>query len=190
MVHAWPSGSKVRYQVIIEVKNNGSGWADLVPGSSDYTVHDMNGGVTATGSFLYAHPRYLGPGETGYRLDEGSVANVKVAAFATVDSTGEALPVDEPGPKLTTDKIALKTEATGEVGATGTVTNASPAGVASTVIGVIMFDSAGNPLCYAYTDLVANLKAGQTKAFSASGFATVKLEQIAMTLAFASDMDY
>jgi hypothetical protein len=192
IVHAWPSsGSYVSYQVIIEVKNNGSGWADMIRGSSDYTVYDKDGGVTATGSSPYAYPRYLGPGETGYLLAAGIEDGVKVAAFATVDASSQYKPVDEPGPKLTTAKINLKAEAySGSVAVTGTVTNTSSVDVARAVIGVIMFDSAGNPLCYDYTNLVNNINAGQTKGFSASGSAPVTLKQIATTLAFASSMDY
>lgn len=192
IVHAWASsGTYVRYEVIVEVKNSGSGWADMMAGSSDYTVYDKDGGVTATGNFLYAYPRYLGPGETGYLLEQGIESGVKADAFVTVEANGQYNPVDSAGPVLTTDKIKLKAAAySGAVDATGTVTNTSSVDVKRVVIGVIMFDSSGNPLCFAYTNLVENVNAGQTKGFSASGDAPVTLKQVAKTLAFASSTDY
>lgn len=192
IIHAWvSSASYVRYQVIVEVHNSGTGWADMVRGSSDYTVYDKTGGVTDTGSFVYAYPRYLGPGETGYLLDDGITDNAKVADFVTVDATGQYKELDQAGPKLTTDKIKLKADSYGgTVSVTGTVTNTDSAAVTSAVIGVVMFDAAGNPLCFDYTNLVDNIAAGQTKGFSATGSMPIKLSQIKSTLAFASSMDY
>jgi hypothetical protein len=192
IVHASASsGSYVRYEVIIEVKNSGTGWADMTRGTSDYTVYSSDGSVTATGSFTYAYPRYLGPGETGYLLQQSVTDNGKVADFATVDASGQYDSVEAPGPKITTDKIKMKADSYGgTVSVTGTVTNTSTTDVQRVVVGVIMLDAAGNPLTFDYSNLVDNLNAGQTKGFTASGWAPVKVSQVASTLAFASSMDY
>jgi hypothetical protein len=190
-VHAWkePAISEIIYEVIIEVKNSGSGWAELSSGS-DYTIYDKDGGVTSTGSFRYYYPRYLGPGETGYLLYQSSEANVTVAAFASVEASVRYKDISEPGPMLSTDKIKLKADWI-MVDATGTITNTSTTDVSSAVVGVVYFDSAGNVLTYSWTyHLVQNLAAGQTKGFSAVGSRPVTLRQIATYKVFASSTDF
>ncbi|HEX7591155.1 MAG TPA: hypothetical protein VF375_04320, partial [Candidatus Limnocylindrales bacterium] len=164
IVHAGPViASRALYEVIVEVKNSGSGWADMVRGESDFTVYDKDGGVTTAASFGYAYPRYLGPGETGYLMVQGGVDGVNPDAFFKVLADVHYKPVEQPGPTLTTDKISLNADPYGgTVNATGTITNPSTVDINSVVVGVIMFDSAGNPLTFDYTNIVKNIGAGQT----------------------------
>ncbi len=74
IVLAWKAqySDYVSYQVIVEVKNTGSGWAQQSAFNSDFTILGPDGGVVTTGSFLYAYPEFVGPGETGYLMTDGS----------------------------------------------------------------------------------------------------------------------
>jgi hypothetical protein len=59
------SGVYVEWDDIVEIKNNGTGWAEIGASSSDYTIFAKNGDVLDTGSFTYALPRYLAPDRRG-----------------------------------------------------------------------------------------------------------------------------
>jgi hypothetical protein len=84
----WKSAysSYVDAQIIVEVKNVGGGWAELLPGESDYTIYAKDGTVSQTGSFLYPYPRYLAPGATGYFLDGVVFSDEKVANLVRLES--------------------------------------------------------------------------------------------------------
>jgi len=177
-------------QVIVELKNTGTGWADL-QSSNDYTIYAKDGTVTTTGSFTYSYPRYVGPGMTGYLLEEAIESGKKVAEFATVDVSVESKTVDGPGPVLKVAKIKLGPESYGDgVTATGTITNTSSTKVGSTVIGVVLFDGNGRPLGYVYTNLIDNVNAGQTKGFETTASPPMSVSAVKKVLGFASSMDY
>src|SRR5688572_12595122 len=56
LIRPCESFGTVMGMVIVEVINEGTGWADLQGG--DYTVYDDDENVVGTGSFYYAFPRY------------------------------------------------------------------------------------------------------------------------------------
>jgi hypothetical protein len=195
IVRAQPWIGHVFYQVFITVKNDGAGWIDSMRGHSDYTVYGPNNGVTTVGTFRYAYPRFLGPGETGYLLDEGSSTGTTLGDFVRVEASFGYKAVAEPGPILVADKVSLKPNVYGSLDVTGTVTNEGTVGVSDTVVGVVMFDAAGKPLAFDYNNSVSNpdsvkdLAAGQTKGFAIAGYVPVLLADVASTKAFASSVD-
>lgn len=76
IVIAWQpeySDRYVDYQVIIEVINDGTGWAELSAFNSDYTIFNTDGGIVTTGGFIYAYPEYVGPGETAYLVSRAGI---------------------------------------------------------------------------------------------------------------------
>jgi hypothetical protein len=179
----------VNYQVIIAVHNDGGGWAEITGG--DYTVYDSSGGVATTGDFLYAYPRFLGPGETGFVFDESSTNDAPLAAFVKLDGDVLYDLVDGPGAVLKTAHIALVQDSySGELSAKGTVTNTSSEAVGELVIGVFYFDSRGKLLGASYTNLVDNLAPGQTKGFETVSGPKLRKSSVASTKVFASDLGY
>jgi hypothetical protein len=155
----------VEYVVVQEVVNDGDGWAELSAFNSDYTLLDSDGGIITTGSFTYALPRYLGPGETGY-LVEYSVDDSGTPAdrFATVEAEGR---YDEvAGAKYTaevTDVTWRHDEFSGGLTATGFLT-ASKAMDSAAVI-VMCVGEGGEVLGVTSTNLVQNITARERKAF-------------------------
>jgi hypothetical protein len=151
--------------IIIELKNEGTGWAELRGG--DYTIYDGSENVLGTGSFSYSYPRFLAPGATGYLADGAYVENAKASAIKRVEADGgydEASAEDVI--ELSTAKAQIKRESYGDgLYVTGTVTNKSSEDVQSAHVGAFFLDAAGRPIGFAYTNLIENLTAGKTKGF-------------------------
>lgn len=91
LVFAWedpPGSSNIPFQVIIEFKNKGTGWAEMIPDmSARVFIMDPTGAVTIdyTGWLRDAFPEFVGPGQTGYLFGTTSSRNKKVADFASVE---------------------------------------------------------------------------------------------------------
>lgn len=166
LVYAWGQefGDYTNYQVIVSLENSGGGWAEVSGFDSDFQVLDADGGLTATGSFIYAFPEFIGPGETGYLIADGIEEAADPATFASVEADGRFDVADEPDVSFTFDEINLVKHsydagytATGFVTATGDVTDAG--------IAVVCVDAEGKPLGATWTNLVQNLTSGERKGF-------------------------
>ena len=166
LVYAWKQefGDYTNYQVIVSLENSGGGWAEVSGFDSDYQVLDADGGLTTTGSFIYAFPEFIGPGETGYLIADGIEEGADPATFASIEADGRYDVADEPDVTFTIDELNLVKHAyeagytaTGFVTATGDVTDAG--------IAVVCLDAEGKPLGATWTNLVQNLSAGERKGF-------------------------
>ncbi len=153
--------------IIVTVKNTGNTWVRLEPGETDYTVYDANGNVTTTRTFLYAYPKYLAPGETGYLADGAVVDGAKAAEFKRVESDGRYTKVDaSDAVVLTASKIKIRKESYGNGRiATGLVTNKSSQNVEQAHAGAFFLDAKGQAIGFSSTNLIENLGAGKTKGF-------------------------
>jgi hypothetical protein len=169
VVIAWQNefSDYVSYQVLVEVKNTGTGWAHQQPFNSDYTILGPDGGVVGTGSFTYAYPEFIDAGEFGYLIADGSDiggGGSTVADYATVEVDGRFEAVDGPGPTFKVSDIALKPESFGGgLNATGFVTASED--VRSAALAVLCFGADGKVRGGTWTNLLQNLTAGQKKGF-------------------------
>jgi hypothetical protein len=168
VVLAWSfaGSASISFQVIVELRNTGTGWAQVSGFDSDYTVLDAEGNVTTTESFLYEFPEFIPPGGTGYLIEDSIADGVTVADFATVEVDGRYDPVDEPGVLIEVSDIELHTEtysdgltATGFVMATEDVPDAA--------VAVICLNAEGEPIGATWTNLVQGITAGEKKGFEA-----------------------
>jgi len=171
-VTAWGDGDPyVNYQVIIEVTNNGGGWAQLDAFNSDFQVLDASGGLVTTGGFLYHSPEFLGPGETGYLVEPGGVADgVTADQFVDVEVSGNY--DDVAGPEVTFAFEDLQTRPPTYADFEGfTVTGfvTSDTDLESMAIIVVCVGADGQPLGATYTNLVENVTGGQRKGFETVG---------------------
>jgi hypothetical protein len=189
-VKACTSYSYVHLTIIVTIKNTGTTWVKLVPYESDYTVYDKSENVVTTGSFSYAYPTYLAPGQTGYLADEGVADNVKAKNVKRVESDGYYEEVDKDEViVLKTAKTKVKVESySNELYATGTVTNTSSEKVESAHVGAFFMNSKGVPIEFSYTNLVENLGAGKTKGYKTIGTSCpLKKSQVSKTVVLAGD---
>ena len=195
VVIAWQNefSDYVSYQVLVEVQNVGTGWAQQNAYDADYTILGPDGGVVATGRFTYAFPEYIPPGGFGYMVDDGSDiggGSLSVDDFATVEVDGQYLTVDSPGPTLEVTDIALKPESFGGgLTATGFVTASED--VADAALAVICFAADGNAIGASWTNLLQNLTGGQPKGFeTVRGTPPMTTAECATVEGFASDTGF
>jgi hypothetical protein len=169
LILAWKSSTIfVSFQVVVEVRNTGTAWVRQTPLQSAYTVRKADGGVTVSGTFPYAYPEYIGPGETGYLIEDSVTDGVTVADFATVQVSDRY--VQAPAGTFATyvvDKIAWRSHSfTDGLTAKGVITLTPPAEAVSNVaVAVLCLRADGGPLGVTTTYLVQNLTAGVAKDF-------------------------
>jgi hypothetical protein len=92
LVYAWPdpaSPSSVSFQVIAEVQNQGTTWAELVlRQGATWAIRDGTGTVTIRESRFFdsdAYPAVIGPGEVSYLFQATSWPDTSAKDMATVD---------------------------------------------------------------------------------------------------------
>jgi hypothetical protein len=195
VVIAWQNefSDYVSYQVIVEVQNVGTGWAQQNGFDGDYTILGPDGGVVATGGFSYEFPEYIPPGGFGYLIDDGSDfggGNLTVEDFATVDVDGQYLSVDSPGATFEITDIALKPESFGGgLEATGFVTASED--VSDAALAVICFAADGKVIGATWTNLLQNLTGGDPKGFeTVGGTPPMTTAECATVEGFASDTGF
>jgi hypothetical protein len=195
VVHAWQAqySDYVSYQVVLEVRNTGTGWAELSAFDSDYTILGPDGGVVTTGSFTYEYPKFVGPGEFGYLVADGSDiggGNATVADYAAVEISGRFNQVGSPEVTFEATDIALKAESFGGgLVATGFLTASTD--VSDAALAVICFDANGQVIGATTTNLLQNLAAGQKKGFeTVTGTPPLKASDCASVAGFASDTGF
>lgn len=195
VVIAWQAefSDYVSYQVIVEVENVGTGWAQQNAFDADYTILGSDGGVVATGRFTYAFPEYIPPGGFGYMVDDGSDiggGGLAVEDFATVEVDGQYLTVDSPGPTFEVTDIALKAASFGGgLEATGFVTASED--VSDAALAVICFGADGSAIGATWTNLLQNLTGGEPKGFeTVGGTPPMTAADCATVQGFASDTGF
>jgi len=191
---AWKAqySSYVNYYVIAEIKNEGTMWAQLSTFDSDYTIYDGAGKVTTTGTFTYAYPDYIGPGDTGYLIEDSAEDGLAVSDFATLDVNGRYGDVDgPPDDQLVVSNATLRSSSFGGGWeATGEVTNTGTVAVDSAHAGAVYFDAAGNIIGASTTNLIENVEVGQTKGFRTIDSNPLKKSDIDSFVVFAVSEHY
>lgn len=177
--------------VVLRLKNAGPGWAELLPGQSDFTIYGSSGAVTGTGSFIYAYPRYLKPGGVGYLWHDYVQPGRKLSDFRRVEIDGRYNAVDDPGPQFQLGHVTFRPEPYGAtLIATGTIKNVSPKEIRQAVLGVIYFDKAGRVLGTTYTNLLQNFAPGAQKGFETVVGTPVDRAAVARYEIYASDLGF
>ena len=125
---AWQSGDFAEADVVVEIENTGGTWVELDPARSDYKVFSANASLEAKGSFLYAYPKYLAPGQIGYIAENFKKSGTQASNLRNLEANVYFYSAVE------TDAILLKTagitnrkapsESEGPT-TTGTLTNTS-----------------------------------------------------------------
>lgn len=185
------SSSLVRWNIIVEVRNRGTGWAQIVARSSDFTIFARNGDVLDTGSFSYAFPRYLAPGQTGYIAQDSISDSFKLSEVGRLETSTSWIQADK------ADVVVLKTSKIrnsrdsydGSYTTSGTVTNPGTQRLASVHVGAFYLDAKGKPLGFSWTDVVENLGPGQSKGFKTVSDLPPIRTKVAKTVVFASWSD-
>jgi hypothetical protein len=193
VVLAYQSSSDyVRYQVIVELRNTGTGWAQVQAFQSDYTVLNAAGGVTATGQFLYAYPEYIGPGATGYLFEEGIESGLTPADFSTVHVDGRFESVMQPGATFEITQIAWRqAEFSNGLTATGFLTVTSSTEVQRAALAVFCLGEGGQILGGSSTNLLQNLSPGTPKGFeTVVETPPISPSQCVTTIGFAEDTGF
>lgn len=155
----------VEYVVAVPLTNSGQGWAEISSFSSDYTLLDAGGGIITTGSFTYALPERIGPGETGYLLEYGiDDSGTAAADFATVEAEARFEQVDEGGPTVEVTDVTWRTDDFSQ-GLTATGFLTSSVAMDSAAVVVLCLADDGSILGVTSTNLVQNVRAAERKAF-------------------------
>ena len=134
---------ETRVQIILPVRNAGSGWLQLPRSSSTYLVTDSDGVEVARGVFTAALPAYIGPGDTGYLVDTLSVAFANADEYRSAETTVAAIPVSKPDVDLSVGGVELSQGLDGGLRATGSVRNEGPTPARSVVAGVVVVGENG-----------------------------------------------
>ena len=165
MVRACTIYDTVQATVIVELHNEGSGWAKLAGG--DYTIYDDDENVLGTGGFTYSYPQFLAPGATGYLAEVAYLEDAKAKDVKRVEADGSYDDVEaDEVVEMSTAKTKLKREKYGDgLFTTGTVKNESSDDTTTVHVGSIFLNGKGRPIGFAMTNLIENLKAGKTKGF-------------------------
>lgn len=181
----------VQAMIMIELVNEGTGWAELRGG--DYTVYDSDENVVGTGNFSYSYPRYLAPGAKGYLADSGYFEDTKIDKLKRVEADGGYDEVAaEDVIQLKFAKVQIKRESYGDgLHTTGTVTNTSTTDVDSAHVASFFLDAKGRPIGFAYTNLIDNLTAGKTKGFeTVDSTCPVKRSSVDKVVTLGGDDNY
>jgi len=157
---------ETRVQIILPVRNTGSGWLQLPRSSSAYLITDSEGLEVARGVFTAALPESIGPGDTGYLVDTLSVAFANADEYRSAKTAVRAIPVSKPDVVLSVGEVELSKGSDGGLRATGTVHNGGAATARSVVAGVIAVGENGVAVG-ALLDLtdVGDLEPGMTVEF-------------------------
>jgi hypothetical protein len=185
------SSSFVRAMIVIELRNEGTGWAELQGG--DYTIYDNKENVIGTGNFTYSYPKYLAAGATGYLLEDTFIEDATAKEVKRVEADGTFVDADPNDViQLKTQKVQVKREEFGGgLHTTGTVTNTSDKDVENAHVGSVFLDANERPLGLATTNLVENLSAGKTKGFSTLDSAcAIKRTAVKKVITLAGDDNF
>lgn len=187
---AWtpPFSEYVYFMVIQEVINTGTGWAELRAFDSSYEIFDQSGAVLTTASFLYSYPVYIGPGETGYLIEEGVQDGADEADFASVNVDGRYRDVEGPPDQmLETSNLTLRVRSLDDsLFVTGQARNTGTRDVDRAQVAAIFFGSDREIIGASTTNLLENVGAGQTRAFETIGGNPLRRSQVVDFVAVAA----
>jgi hypothetical protein len=118
-------------------------------------------------NFRFAYPTYLGPGETGYLIDQYLEGDALPENFSTLTVDARFRDLDErPGRRLEARNTALRSdELPGGLYVTGEAENTGDEEVVSAHVGAVFFDAAGAIIGASTSDDLQHVAVGAREAF-------------------------
>jgi hypothetical protein len=181
------------YQAIIEISNPSAGVVDI-GGGQDYTIYAKDGTVLVTGTFTYAFPRYIGPGQKGYLIESGMFdSGVKAKSVGKFEESTTWSTGTDPTPlfKVAKAKVGKESYGTG-LQASAIVTNTTGEDATMAVAGFVFFDAKGKIIGGLYDNTVGGVKAGKSKGVKTSypGTPPLKPGAVKKTVTIVSDYQF
>jgi len=161
-------GELVGVMVIQPLQNIGANWIQVAPRDSTYEIKAPNGNVVAANNFRDAYPTYLGPGDTGYLIDQYLEGSVPIANITNLTVSARFRDLTEkPNRLLTTKNLNQRTtdELPGGLYVTGEATNTGTEEIFSGHVGAVFFDASGAIVGASTTDTLEHVLPGQSVAF-------------------------
>jgi hypothetical protein len=173
------------YQIVAEVKNTGTGWADTYA-SSDFTILAKDGSVTDTDTAYFGVPRFLAPGASGYLLGEGQIDGGSSSDITKVEIEPTWTEADGPLAGVEPSKVKMKSGYYGDgVDVSGLVKNTGTDKVDANVFAILV-GSGGKILGYNSTR-VDGIGGGKSKGFVAAGERNLKKSLVKKVMVYAFD---
>jgi hypothetical protein len=166
---AWkPESSEfVHFLIVQELTNVSERWMEIDAFDSTYELFRPDGSVLTTSNFLYAYPRYLAPGQTGYVIEDGLEEGItetdvdRVEVSATYQGA-----IGAPAQLLEVSNTSVRPQSFGDgLVVTGQAKNVGTAPIEDAHVGAIFFDDDGQIVGAATTNLLENVAPGEMKAF-------------------------
>jgi hypothetical protein len=161
-------GELTGVMVIQQLKNISDHWIQVSARESDYEIKAPNGNVAAAGSFRFAYPTYLAPGDTGYLIDQFLEGDAPIANLTnlTVDARFRDLN-EKPTRRLEAQNTTLRSTDVlpGGLYVTGEAQNVGEADVVSAHVGAVFFDAAGAIIGASTSDDLQHVAVGAKEAF-------------------------
>jgi hypothetical protein len=161
-------GELVGVQVIQKLQNISDHWIQVAPRDSSYEIKAPNGNVVAANTFRNAYPTYLGPGDTGYLIDEYLEGAVAIANIANLTVSARFRDLTEKPTRLLNTRNLNQRSAEalpGGLYVTGEAENVGTEEVFSGHVGAVFFDATGQILGASTTDILEHVLPGQAVAF-------------------------
>lgn len=162
--------ASVEYQLVVEVTNKGTGPANIDSGSNDYTIYDKSGAVLETGSFSYAVPQLLGPGQVGYYIDSGFFDDgTRLKEVGQADPDTHYVDTTDSQALFPVTKVRVSAESYGDgLQVSGIVRNNTTEVADDAFVAVIFFNSNDKIIGALYENTLGQIDAGNQKGFKTS----------------------
>jgi hypothetical protein len=183
--------SFVELQIVATVRNDGQDRISISASRTTYEVFGNAGSTLRSGTFAYAFPASIGPGETAYLIESTEVEFVDRAAIRGVAVTPAAVAAGEQDGPLDVSGVRWRQSDDGTLSVSGTVTNPLDRRVRNGVVAIILLDGAKRVVAGVYDNTVAsNLEPGAAETFATSypGTPPISASSVRSYLAFAFDM--
>ena len=156
------------YELVVEVQNQGAGYARIDEPTNGFTVFDTSGQVLAGRAFIYVFPLVIGPGEYGYFVegDQTYPEGTTVEQVGRVETgiTARAAP----GPLTAYAVSGVRVLDNYGTTVEGAVENTTTLDATNGIVGIILFGATGEILGAVYDNTsVVTIKAGQSRGFEA-----------------------
>ena len=165
---SFPSSEGLKYELVVEVQNQGAGYAWIDEPTNTFTVFDTSGQVLAGRAFIYVFPLVIGPGEYGYFVegDQTYPEGTTVEQVGTVETSIAARAAPGPGAAYAVSGVRVSDNY--GIVVKGAVENTTSLDATDGIVGVILFGATGEILGAVYDNIsMVTIKAGQSRGFEA-----------------------
>jgi len=165
---SFPSSEGLMYELVVEVQNQGAGYARIDEPTNFFTVFGTSGQVLAGRAFVYVFPAVIGPGEYGYLVEGGETypTGTTVEEIGKVETGITAR--DAPGPAAAYAVSGVRVSDNYGTAVNGAVKNTTSGDATDGVVGIVLFGATGEILGAVYDNTsIVTIQAGQSRGFEA-----------------------